>query len=107
MLKLYFQGELLAHILNGVINRPVRDALLLNHALTASKKDHLRRERRRLMVSQKTDEPYRDNRRIKACRTAASLSVCRVDFTSTYSDYGLSQHHLCMYCIIRFGLDWD
>ncbi|KAI1212722.1 Annexin [Annulohypoxylon truncatum] len=37
-------GELLAHILNGVINKPVRDALLLHHALTASRKDHLRRE---------------------------------------------------------------
>ncbi|KAI1140715.1 Annexin [Hypoxylon sp. FL0543] len=37
-------GELLAHVLNGVINKPVRDALLLHHALTASKKDHLRRE---------------------------------------------------------------
>lgn len=38
------QGELLAHILNGVINKPVRDALLVHHALTASKKDGLRRE---------------------------------------------------------------
>lgn len=37
-------GELLAHILNGVINRPVRDALLLQHAITASRKDSLRRE---------------------------------------------------------------
>ncbi|RDA91208.1 hypothetical protein CP533_3382 [Ophiocordyceps camponoti-saundersi (nom. inval.)] len=37
-------GELLAHILNGVINRPVRDALLLHHALNASRKDDLRRE---------------------------------------------------------------
>ncbi|KAL7621294.1 hypothetical protein AAE478_008613 [Parahypoxylon ruwenzoriense] len=37
-------GEVLAHILNGIINKPVRDALLLHHALTASKKDHLRRE---------------------------------------------------------------
>ncbi|GJN67557.1 hypothetical protein PLIIFM63780_005000 [Purpureocillium lilacinum] len=37
-------GELLAHILNGIINRPVRDALLLHHALTASRKDDLRRE---------------------------------------------------------------
>ncbi|KJZ75930.1 hypothetical protein HIM_04754 [Hirsutella minnesotensis 3608] len=37
-------GELLAHILNGVINRPVRDALLLHHALSASRKDDLRRE---------------------------------------------------------------
>ncbi|KAK5633940.1 hypothetical protein RRF57_009654 [Xylaria bambusicola] len=37
-------GELLAHILNGIINKPVRDALLLHHALTASRKDGLRRE---------------------------------------------------------------
>ncbi|KAF4124719.1 ANX protein [Geosmithia morbida] len=37
-------GELLAHILNGIINRPVRDALLLHHALTASRKDELRHE---------------------------------------------------------------
>lgn len=27
------QGETLAHILNGVLNRPVRDALLLHQAL--------------------------------------------------------------------------
>ncbi|KAL5428664.1 hypothetical protein PMIN07_010332 [Paraphaeosphaeria minitans] len=27
-------GEVIAHILNGVINRPSRDAMLLNHALT-------------------------------------------------------------------------
>ena len=39
-----FQGEVLAHILNGVINKPVRDALLLHHALTASRKDDLRHE---------------------------------------------------------------
>ncbi|KAI0426902.1 Annexin [Xylaria sp. FL1042] len=37
-------GELLAHVLNGIINKPVRDALLLHHALTASRKDGLRRE---------------------------------------------------------------
>ncbi|RYP73917.1 hypothetical protein DL771_003359 [Monosporascus sp. 5C6A] len=29
-------GEVLAHILNGVINKPVRDALLLHHALRES-----------------------------------------------------------------------
>ena len=27
------QGEVIAHILNGVINRPSRDAMLLHHAL--------------------------------------------------------------------------
>ncbi|KAI1114676.1 Annexin [Nemania sp. NC0429] len=37
-------GELLMHVLNGIINKPVRDALLLHHALTATKKDGLRRE---------------------------------------------------------------
>ncbi|KAI1187337.1 Annexin [Nemania serpens] len=37
-------GELLMHVLNGIINKPVRDALLLHHALTAFKKDSLRRE---------------------------------------------------------------
>ena len=34
----------MAHILNGIINKPVRDALLLHHALSASRKDLLRRE---------------------------------------------------------------
>lgn len=28
------QGEVVAHILNGVINRPARDAMLIHHALT-------------------------------------------------------------------------
>ncbi|KAI0476131.1 hypothetical protein GGR56DRAFT_456279 [Xylariaceae sp. FL0804] len=51
-------GEVLAHVLNGVINRPVRDALLLRHALkqattssgenggsgSGKKRDGLRRE---------------------------------------------------------------
>jgi hypothetical protein len=34
----------MAHILNGVINKPVRDAQLLHHALSASRRDPLRRE---------------------------------------------------------------
>ncbi|KAK0717122.1 hypothetical protein B0T26DRAFT_751223 [Lasiosphaeria miniovina] len=37
-------GEVLTHILNGVINKPVRDAMLLHHALSASKREELRRE---------------------------------------------------------------
>lgn len=44
LINMVYQGELLAHILNGVINKPVRDALLLHHAVTASKRDELRRE---------------------------------------------------------------
>ncbi|KAB8287702.1 hypothetical protein EYC80_010266, partial [Monilinia laxa] len=37
-------GELLAHILNGIINKPVRDAILVHHALTLSTRDSLRTE---------------------------------------------------------------
>ena len=33
------QGETLAHILNGVLNRPVRDALLIHQALAETSKD--------------------------------------------------------------------
>ena len=33
------KGETLAHILNGVLNRPVRDALLLHQALAETSKD--------------------------------------------------------------------
>ena len=33
------QGETLAHILNGVLNKPVRDALLLHQALAETSKD--------------------------------------------------------------------
>ena len=33
------QGETLAHILNGVLNRPVRDAMLLRQALAETSKD--------------------------------------------------------------------
>ena len=32
--NLSLQGEVIAHILNGVINRPARDAMLLHHAIT-------------------------------------------------------------------------
>lgn len=42
------QGEIIAHILNGVINKPARDALLLRHAVTDikshNKEDELRYE---------------------------------------------------------------
>ena len=43
----YSQGETLAHILNGVLNRPVRDALLLHQALTTE----ISRDRTELLVS--------------------------------------------------------
>lgn len=33
------KGETLAHILNGVLNKPVRDALLIHQALDETSKD--------------------------------------------------------------------
>ncbi|KAH6845817.1 hypothetical protein B0I37DRAFT_344991 [Chaetomium sp. MPI-CAGE-AT-0009] len=39
----YQVREVLAHILNGIINKPARDATLLHHALTAFKGDDSRR----------------------------------------------------------------
>ncbi|KAI9709371.1 MAG: hypothetical protein M1812_007707 [Candelaria pacifica] len=52
-------GELLAHILNGVINRPVRDALLLHQALAEEKGA---KDRNELLISRLVryhwDRPY-------------------------------------------------
>ncbi|KAL2891004.1 hypothetical protein HOO65_010362 [Ceratocystis lukuohia] len=36
-------GEVIAHVLNGLINKPVRDAILLHHAITSSR-DPVRNE---------------------------------------------------------------
>lgn len=51
-LTYFSQGEVIAHILNGVINRPARDALLLQHAIKdiadRNREDELRYE---LLVS--------------------------------------------------------
>jgi hypothetical protein len=44
----FFQGETLAHILNGAINRPMRDALLLHQAVRESRTG---RERSELLIS--------------------------------------------------------
>ena len=41
------QGETLAHILNGIINRPVRDALLLQQAIALESS----KERTELLIS--------------------------------------------------------
>lgn len=42
------QGETLAHILNGIINRPLRDALLLHQALQL---ESSHKERTDLLIS--------------------------------------------------------
>ncbi|KAI6778205.1 Annexin A7-like protein [Emericellopsis cladophorae] len=64
-------GELLAHILNGVINRPVRDALLLHHAISTSRKDELRHE---LLTS----------RLVRIHWDAAHMSAVRKAYRSRY-----------------------
>lgn len=89
-------GELLAHILNGVINKPVRDALLLNHALTASKKDNLRRE---LLISRLVR--FHWDRHHMAAVKKAYRSRYRVDLSdaireSTSGEWGLFCRELCV-----------
>jgi len=46
-------GELMAHIINGVINRPVRDALLLHQALSlsSSRSSSSKNQRTELLIS--------------------------------------------------------
>ena len=48
LLTILVQGETLAHILNGAINRPMRDAMLLHQALRESRSG---RERSELLIS--------------------------------------------------------
>jgi hypothetical protein len=61
------QGEVIAHILNGVINRPARDAMLVHHALmdliespaptsksTSTSSKHERQQRFELLISRLT-----------------------------------------------------
>ncbi|KAH7316503.1 hypothetical protein B0I35DRAFT_479339 [Stachybotrys elegans] len=95
-------GELLAHILNGVINRPVRDALLLHHALTASRKDDLRREllTSRLVRFHWDPVHMRDVKRAYRERYGVSLQEALQEATS--GEWG---HFLNELCIARMPDD--
>ncbi|KAH8729620.1 hypothetical protein BGZ61DRAFT_475211 [Ilyonectria robusta] len=89
-------GELLAHILNGVINRPVRDALLLHHAITGSRKDGLRRE---LLISRLVryhwDPPHM--RAVKqAYRERYGKGLSEAVRESTSGEWGLFCRELCI-----------
>ncbi|KAH7019189.1 hypothetical protein EDB80DRAFT_562303 [Ilyonectria destructans] len=89
-------GELLAHVLNGVINRPVRDALLLHHAITGSRKDGLRRE---LLISRLVryhwDPPHM--RAVKqAYRERYGKGLSEAVRESTSGEWGLFCRELCI-----------
>ncbi|KPM39166.1 hypothetical protein AK830_g7376 [Neonectria ditissima] len=89
-------GELLAHILNGVINRPVRDALLLHHAITASRKDGLRRE---LLISRLVRYHWDPNhmRAVKhAYRERYGRGLSDVVREATSGEWGLFCRELCI-----------
>ncbi|CRJ79379.1 hypothetical protein BN1708_000003 [Verticillium longisporum] len=90
-------GELLAHILNGVINKPVRDALLLNHALTASKRDGLRKD---LLISRLVRYHW-DHAHMEAIKRAYRERY-RVDLQeavreATSGEWGQFCYELCIY----------
>ncbi|WYZ39237.1 hypothetical protein EsH8_III_001151 [Colletotrichum jinshuiense] len=90
-------GELLAHILNGVINKPVRDALLVHHALTASRKDDLRRE---LLISRLVRFHW-DRHHLEAVKRAYRERYGRdmqdAVREGTSSEWGLFCRELCIY----------
>ncbi|KAK2064728.1 annexin ANXC4 [Colletotrichum caudatum] len=90
-------GELLAHILNGVINKPVRDALLVHHALTASRKDELRRE---LLISRLVRFHW-DRHHLEAVKRAYRERYGRdmqeAVREATSGEWGLFCRELCIY----------
>ncbi|CCF38207.1 annexin ANXC4 [Colletotrichum higginsianum] len=90
-------GELLAHVLNGVINKPVRDALLVHHALTASRKDALRRE---LLISRLVRFHW-DRHHLEAIKRAYRERYGRdmqeAVREGTSGDWGLFCRELCIY----------
>lgn len=93
-------GELLAHILNGVINKPVRDALLVHHALTLSKSDSIRTE---LLISRLVryhwDRPHMEAVK-KEYRSRYGIEMQKAVAEGTKSDWG----RFCeMLCVRRMG----
>lgn len=93
-------GEMLAHILNGVINKPVRDALLIHHALSLSKSDSIRTE---LLISRLVryhwDRPHMEAvKREYRARYGTDMQVAVRE--GTRGEWG----HFCeMLCVRRMG----
>lgn len=94
------QGEMLAHILNGVINKPVRDALLIHHALSLSKSDSIRTE---LLISRLVryhwDRPHMEAVK-REYRTRYGTDMQAAVREGTRGEWG----HFCeMLCVRRMG----
>ncbi|KAL3420255.1 annexin ANXC4 [Phlyctema vagabunda] len=89
-------GETLAHILNGVINKPVRDALLLHHALSPSRADNLRAE---LLISRLVryhwDRPHFEAVK-REYRARYGVEVQRAVAEGTRGEWGRFCEQLCM-----------
>ncbi|CZT11941.1 hypothetical protein WAI453_007522 [Rhynchosporium graminicola] len=89
-------GELLAHILNGVINKPVRDALLVHHALSLSKSDSLRTE---LLISRLVryhwDRPHMEAVK-KEYRTRYGVDMQAAVREGTRGEWGAFCEQLCV-----------
>jgi hypothetical protein len=94
------KGEMLAHILNGVINKPVRDALLVHHALSLSKSDSIRTE---LLISRLVryhwDRPHMELVK-KEYRARYGVEMQAAVREGTRGEWG----HFCeMLCVRRMG----
>ncbi|KUJ14485.1 Annexin [Mollisia scopiformis] len=93
-------GEMLAHILNGVINKPVRDALLVHHALSLSKSDSIRTE---LLISRLVryhwDRPHMEAVK-REYRARYGVDMQKAVAEGTRGEWG----HFCeMLCVRRMG----
>ncbi|KAH8742707.1 hypothetical protein F5883DRAFT_668030 [Diaporthe sp. PMI_573] len=105
-----------SHILNGVINRPMRDALLLHQAMTVSARDGLRRE---LLISRLVRFHW-DRQHMSAVRRAYldyygqplqdDLQQATSDEWGEFCRKLCKQHahcrHLLRY-VSRWARDWD
>ncbi|EKD16942.1 uncharacterized protein L3040_006228 [Drepanopeziza brunnea f. sp. 'multigermtubi'] len=89
-------GELLAHILNGVINKPVRDALLVHHALTLSRSDAIRTE---LLISRLVryhwDRPHLEAVK-REYRNRYGVEMQKAVREGTKGEWGLFCEGLCV-----------
>ena len=88
------QGETLAHILNGIINAPVRDALLLHQAINESTKQ----ARDELLISRLVryhwDRPHLE--RVKQeFRTRYGKELATMIAENLAGSYGLFMVELC------------
>ena len=95
----YSQGEVAAHILNGAINKPVRDALLLHHAITDianhNREDDIRYD---LLISRLVRVHWDRNHLIRVKRAYLDKYHTELDVAveeATKGDFGEFMIELC------------